>query len=120
MENIDQLSTQNSYISDELFLRAHGKTIGVYNTTLEFDGVPCQILDLGGTRSERRKLNRLPNSTFAKLGGIIYVVSLPGYCKVSFEDEKTAGKPALCAYDDITNTHNVRLKWKNPSSVSKA
>ena len=37
MENIDQLSAENFMISDELFLRAYIRTLGLYSATLKIE-----------------------------------------------------------------------------------
>ena len=77
LENLEFLF--NEIITpDELLLRGYHATTGSHRAKLETKGRSCEIVDVGGRRSQRRKwLNY-----FQDVDTIIFVVSLTGYSQV--------------------------------------
>lgn len=72
---------------DEMLLRGYYTTTGAHVTKLDIKGHSCQLHDVGGRRSERKKwLNR-----FQDIDVVIFVVSLTGYCQAPPEDSDMVG-----------------------------
>ena len=87
MENIDQLSAENYMVSDELFLRAYIRTLGLHRAILKIEEVDCDVFDLSTIRA-RGKTQIMSTLDFTRLGSVIFVVSLLGYCQPLMESEE--------------------------------
>lgn len=75
MNNIDDLLNPNYILSNEEVIRGRIKTTGAYALSVDINDYQCQVLDIGGVRSERKKWIKHYKDT----DYIIFVASLPGY-----------------------------------------
>lgn len=87
MNNIDDLLNPDYILSDEDVLRGRIKTTGALALPFDINDFHCQVLDIGGARSERWKwANHYKETDY-----VIFVVSLPGYYQHA-EDKKIVSR----------------------------
>ena len=82
MDNLNQIFTSAERLSDDLLLRSRALTSTVENVTIKIDQQPCQIFDVGGSRSERNKWGQC----IKDVDTFIFVAPLTGYCQPLVED----------------------------------
>jgi len=94
----------NSYVpSSEDVLRCRWISTGVKREVFAFDGIDCELLDVGGQRSERKKWVKCFENVFI----VIFVVAISEYDQVMYEDEDSNRVlDALDLFEDICNS-----KW---------
>ena len=82
MDNLNQIFTSAERLPDDLLLRSRALTSTVESVTLKIDQQPCQIFDVGGSRSERNKWGQ----GIKDVDTLIFVAPLTGYCQPLVED----------------------------------
>lgn len=84
MERIDELFMSSEQLSDEFILGLQQRTTGIHSQNLRLEANHLKIVDVGGTRSERKKWMVEACTSATR---VVFVVSLAGYCETLFEDE---------------------------------
>ncbi|KAI0411931.1 G-alpha-domain-containing protein [Xylaria grammica] len=104
-EEIRRLTAPDYVPTDEDVLRARWKTTGITETWFSnsalLQGLRCTILDVGGTRSERKKwIHGFPNTS-----AVLFTVDVTAYAKSLFEDDTVNRmQEQLALFDSIVNS----------------
>ena len=102
MDNLREIFASAERFSDDLLLRSRALTSTVENVTLNIDQQPCQIFDVGGSRSERNKWGHCVKD----VDTLIFVAPLTGYCQPLVED------PGMVSFScSIENTTEPTDVW---------
>ena len=117
MEHVDQLSAKNYMVSDELFLRAYIRTLGLYRATLKIEEVDCDVFDLSTTRATG-KTPMMNTIDFTRLSSVIFVVSLLGYCQPLMEREDKVSSQKPWMWKKLTNQRIAGRKCTNLLNTS--
>ncbi len=91
MDNLKQIFMPAGLLSDDLLLRSRALTSTVEDVTLKIDQQPCQIFDVGGSRSERNKWAQC----IKDVDTLIFVAPLTGYCQPLVEDPEIVRFPSV-------------------------
>jgi len=89
--------------TEEDILRCRWISMGVRREVFKINGVDCQLLDVGGQKSERKKWVNCFKNVFI----VLFVVAISEYDQVMYEDSSTNRvKDALDLFENICNS-----KW---------
>ncbi|KAJ6473078.1 guanine nucleotide binding protein, alpha subunit [Mycena sanguinolenta] len=81
--SIERLAAENYVPTTEDTLRLRVKTVGIYETKVDFDGQTLMICDTGGELCERKKwIHCFPGTT-----AVFFLVALNDYQKIMTENE---------------------------------
>ena len=108
MDNLEHLFTSQDLVPDELLLRSSAETTRVDGVSLKIDHTRCQMLDVGGSRSERDKWAQC-----IKFETLVFVVSLTGYCQPLDEDPELVSAFTVHINGRAADSSCYRIKWKS-------
>lgn len=101
--NLDKIVKSDYIPEEEDVLRCRWISSGVKREEFQVRGIDCELLDVGGQRSERKKWVKC----FENVHIVIFVVAISEYDQVMYEDEDSNRVlDALDLFDDICNS-----KW---------
>ncbi|KIM42410.1 hypothetical protein M413DRAFT_70737 [Hebeloma cylindrosporum] len=104
-----RISSQGYIPSQVDILRAHRRSIGIYETRLAMDPLSVQIFDVGGLRSERRMWIHC----FDSINMIIFCAALSEYNQVLLEDySQNRLEESLQLFETIINS-----RWFTQTSI---
>ena len=103
MDSLGQIFTSAQGLSNDLLLRSRALTSTVEHVTLKIDQRPCQIFDVGGSRSERDKWTQCIKDVDA----LIFVAPLTGYCQPLVEDPEMVRFPCTIEIKDELLTNGL-------------
>jgi len=108
-KKIDEIM-KDDYVPDEDdVLRCRWISTGVKRETFKIDGKWCELLDVGGQRSERKKWVKCFENVYI----VLFVVAISEYDQVMYEDEDSNRViDALDLFEDICNS-----KWFASTNV---
>jgi hypothetical protein len=94
MEHLDRICDTNYMPTSDDILHSRVRTTGIYRYTFDVpDCGSCQIFDVGGERSERKKWIHI----FDQFSVVIAFVPLDSYDQVLYEDETAVSyNPLIC------------------------
>jgi len=102
-KNIEDIMKTEYIPTEEDVLRCRWISTGVKREIFDIDSIPCELLDVGGQRSERKKWVKCFQNVYI----VLFVVAISEYDQVMYEDEdENRVTDALNLFEDICNS-----KW---------
>jgi len=100
---IDDIMAEDYIPDEESVLRCRWISTGVKRETFKVCNIDCELLDVGGQRSERKKWVKCFENVYI----VLFVVAISEYDQVMYEDEDSNRVlDALDLFEDICNS-----KW---------
>jgi len=101
--HLDDIMKGDYIPTEEDVLRCRWISTGVKREVFKIEGIDCELLDVGGQRSERKKWVRCFENVYI----VLFVVAISEYDQVMYEDEDSNRvMDALDLFEDISNS-----KW---------
>jgi len=101
--NIDTITKEEYLPTEEDILKCRCISMGVRREVFKVDGVDCELFDVGGQKSERKKWVNCFENVFI----VLFVVAISEYDQVMYEDTSTNRvMDALDLFESICNS-----KW---------